>query len=241
LAPKEEGEPRIDMKRSMLVLIVVLSIACMTIGGTFAGFCDTETIMGNAIDMSSLDLKVAKCTDSCEPGELEFRDDAPWGAGLVPCFEVEEENAFAPSYECNLVLWNAGSADGELYVYFKNVIGLSANPESHLNTTVLIWYDENDDGVADERETVTGKLGDLAYQSLTGNSPWLLPGNTGLNLTILIYPEAGSSPGDFITFDIEFGLIGIFFDADEMIASGFCDTETCLNNYLRVIEGTEPP
>jgi len=241
------------MKRSMLALIVVLTLASLSVGGSFAGFSDTETSEDNTVDMGSLDLKVARCVDSCEPDDLEFCDDEPWGTGLfperndgrvkiVPCFKAEEDGMFAKSYQCDLKLWNAGSADGWVFVYIKNV---TADPETLLSeTTVDIWYDQDDDGEIDDEETVAGTLEELACQPVPLEPiVWLLPAEEPRNLQIVIDPPEGS-PGDILTFDIEFGLIGIFFiEGDELIMmnSGFCDTEVCLDNYLEVKEEEVPP
>lgn len=240
------------MKRSMLALIVILSLASMGMGGTFAGFCDTDQTSGNSIETASLDLKVAKA------GDLEYCDDQPWGTGLflkeidtdefeiVPCFKVdaEAEVGFAESYPCNLKLWNASCVHGKVYVHIRDVVAQSEEEENAegllTNTYVTIWYDQDNDGEIDEAEVVEGTLQDLACQPvpLEPDVVWLLPAEQFRNLKIVIDPPQGA-PGDSLAFDIQFGLIGIFFiddDDDDMVDVGFCDTEVCLDNYLKVEE-----
>lgn len=240
------------MKKTLLALIVVLAVASMFIGGTFAGFCDTEMVSDSAFATGYLDLLVARA------GDLEYYNDEPWGTGLfleeittgvfeiVPCFQAEEEpgDGFDASYLCNLKLWNAGSAHGKAYVHIR---GVTAIPGTLLtDTDVTIWYDQDNDGnntindgqpgeTIDVSEVVEGTLGGLDCQVVPQDSVWMLPANELRNLQIVIDPPAGA-PGDSLAFHIQFNLVGFYFDDDDMVGIGFCDTEICLDNYLRVKE-----
>ena len=235
------------MKLALLALSVILVLGLVSVGGTFAVFSDSETSYDNYIETGSLDLKVAQADD------LEFCDDQPWGTGLflkeidtdefeiVPCFKAEEDGVFADSYPCNLKLWNAGCVEhGKVYVHIRDVV---AQPEGLLSqTNVTIWYDQDNDGdnldsegEIDEAEVVVGTLEVLAWQPVPLEPVvWLLPAaGEWRNLEIVIDPPQGS-PGNSLTFNIQFGLIGIFFTDDDIVDIGFCDTEVCLDNYLKV-------
>lgn len=238
------------MKKILLALIVILAVASMSVGATFAGFCDTEMVSDSAFATGYLDLLVARA------GDLEYCNDEPYGTGLfpveiepgvfeiVPCFMAEEDEAFDASYMGNFTLWNAGTTHGKAYVHIR---GVGAEPPEHAaglldGTTVTLWYDQNDDdselnseGEIDEAEVVTGTLGGLDCQPVPLESVWLLPANELRNLQIVIDPPAGA-PGDSLTFHIQFGLGGFYFDDDDMVSVGFCDTEICLDNCLEVKE-----
>lgn len=232
-----------------MALVAVLAVASMTIGGTFAAFSDTETSHDNYIETGSLDLKVAR---SC--GVPVFCDDKPWGDGLfpveiapgvievVPCFLADEVCAFDGSYSCQLILWNAGCVEhGRVYVHFT---GVAAVPAGLLDSTVVtVWYDQNNDGSKlngdgeiDEAEVVTGTLGELDCQPVPEEPVvWMLPTGEWRNLQIVIDPPDGA-PGDSLGFHIEFSLIGVTFTSGgSMVNIGFTDTETCLDNCLRVM------
>lgn len=243
------------MKKTLLALIVILALASMTMGTTFAGFSDTEEVTDNTFESGSLDLKVARCVGGC--GDPVFCDDQPWGTGLfpveiepdvfeiVPCFMAEEDEAFDPSYTRNFRLWNPGCIYGKFYVHIR---GVGAEPPEHAaglldGTTVTLWYDQNDDdselnseGEIDEEEVVVGTLGGLNCQPVPQEPVvWLLPANELRNLQIVIDPPDGA-PGDSLTFHIQFGLKGILFVGSDMVNIGFCDTEICLDNCLKVKE-----
>jgi len=239
------------MKRILLALIVILAVAFMSMGATFASFCDTEMVEDSALATGYLDLLVARA------GDLEYCNDQPWGSGLfpveitpgvfevVPCFNAEEEPGagFDPSYTCNLKLLNAGSTHGKAYVHIRDVVDEPAGLSG--STNVTLWYDLDEDGddrdnvdpaVVDEAEVVTGTLGGLDCQQVPGESAvWMLPAGEWRNLQITIDPPAGA-PGDSLAFHIQFNLGGFYFDDDDMVGVGFCDTEICLDNYLRVKE-----
>lgn len=243
------------MKKTLLALIVILAVASMSVGTTFAGFSDTEEVTDNTFESGSLDLKVARGVGGC--GDPVFCDDQPWGTGLfleeiepdvfevVPCFMAEEDETFDPSYTRNFRLWNPGCIYGKFYVHIR---GVDAQPTEHaaglLNETdVTLWYDLDDDGdnltdlgEIDEEEVVEGTLGGLDCQPVPLEPVvWLLPADELRNLQIVIDPPEGA-PGDSLTFNIQFGLKGILFVGSDMVNIGFCDTEICLDNCLKVKE-----
>ncbi|GAI58221.1 unnamed protein product, partial [marine sediment metagenome] len=91
-------------------------------------------------------------------------------------------------------------------------------------------------GEISEEEVVVGTLGGLNCQPVPQESVvWLLPANELRNLQIVIDPPDGA-PGDSLTFHIQFGLKGILFVGSDMVNIGFCDTEICLDNCLKVKE-----
>jgi len=238
------------MKKILLALIVALAVASMSMGATFASFCDTEMVRDSAFTTGDMDLKVAKA------GDPAFYDDQPYGTGLfpveiepdvfenVPCFMAEEDSNFANYYTGNFRLWNAGSTHGRAYVHIRGVGAESLGDADALltGTTVTLWYDLDDDGDAltdlnepDEEEIVTGTLGGLDCQVVPGEpAVWMLPAGEWRNLEITIDPPAGA-PGDSLAFHIQFNLVGFYFDDDDMVGVGFCDTEICLDNCLRVL------
>lgn len=240
------------MKKTLLALIIILAVATMSMGTTFGGFSDTEEVTENIFETGSLDLKVARA------GDLEYREDKPYGTGLfpvedeegefvtdeegeivtVPCFAEETTGSFADSYQGDFRLWNAGTTHGKFYVHIRDVVAEpSENAETLLTgTDVTIWYDLDNEGDTDEGEVVTGTLAELNCQSVPQEPVvWLLPAEGVRSLQITIDPPAGS-PGDSLTFNIQFGLKGIFFHNTNIVPIGFCDTEVCLDNYLRVEE-----
>jgi len=121
---------------NILALVVVIAVAVPMIGGTFAVWSDSETSTNNQIITGSIDLLVARCNDEWQiPGP--FKDDAPWGTGLDPCFYIPEVEP-GKTYPCYLLLWNAGCIDGKAYLHIKNV---PKNNSLADTTTVKIWYD----------------------------------------------------------------------------------------------------
>jgi hypothetical protein len=241
------------MKKVLLALIVVLAVASMSMGVTFAGFCDTDMVTDNYFSTGDMDLKVAKA------GDPAFYDDQPWGTGLfpeeiepdvfenVPCFMAEEDSNFANYYTGNFRLWNAGTTHGKAYVHIRGVAAESLQDAGALlnGTTVTLWYDLDNDGddrdnadpaIIDAAEVVEGTLGGLDCLPVPIEpAVWLLPAGEWRNLEITIDPPDGA-PGDSLTFHIQFNLAGFYFDDDDMVGVGFCDTEICLDNCLRVKE-----
>lgn len=181
----------------LLAIIVVTSVALVTIGGTTATWSDAETVEGNVIETGSLDLRVAKCAEgwtSCG----EFSEDPPWCSGLTPCFDIPEAE-LGMTYACYLLLWNAGCVDGVAYLHVKNV----ANEPLASSTNMRIWYDH--DGLPETTLMLVGSgtIGRLVCHEIELGP---LPGEATRQLKLEISPYEGSS-GDSLTFDIVFELI----------------------------------
>ncbi len=207
------------MKRVLLALVVVLAVASMSVGGTLAGFCDTETSEGNFIETGSLDLKVAKVSPSWEGAD--YRDDQPWGVGLEHCFDVPDVTP-CNSYPSYLKLWNAGCVDGIASLLLKVV---SADPASLPDDTeITIWYDESEiysDTLANLATGVYWPLGDL-------------PGSEPHRLKIEVHPQSDGwlSGSSYLVFKTLFGLV--------QATGSFSDTEECYSYLGRSGEGCTP-
>jgi hypothetical protein len=234
------------MKR-ILVALIILGIASMTIGGTFADFSDMEVSPNNFVQTGNIDLKVVKCGDCWHalPGE-EFTDDEPWGTGLGYCFDITElQECPKPCdcgggcdygggcdcdpgcdcnrvYRCNLKVWNAGSHPGSSYVHLK-IIEDSASVAR--KTHVKISYDINNDGdFKDPGETIEGRLADLACHHIPAEpTVWPLEENAVHRLSIEVYFDRICSKTFTLKFDTEFILLSGFYS----------DTEKCHNSFTR--------
>lgn len=183
----------------VLAIIVVISVALATVGGTTATWSDTETAEGNVVETGSLDLLVAKCAEgwaSCG----EFSEDQPWCSGLQPCFDIPEAE-LCMTYACYLLLWNAGCVDGVAYLHVKNVN--VSNGQLDSSTNMKIWYD--DDGLPETTLMLVGggTIGGLACHEIELG---LLPAEATRQLKLQIIPYEGSG-GDSVTFNIVFELI----------------------------------
>lgn len=195
----------------LLALVALLAIASMTVGSTFAGFSDTDMAVDNSLTTGSLDLKIAKCVDNCEPGELEFYDDEPWGYGLQRCFfivEVEQDE----TYTCDLLLWNIGTTDGIASLHLKIVHDLQDYASL---TDIVILYDPDGNGPT---EVTSGTLSALACSFIPLD---LLPGEAQAWLYLQVTPRWEHSEEYELVFDTVFSLV------DECPA--FSDTEECRN------------
>jgi predicted ribosomally synthesized peptide with SipW-like signal peptide len=197
-----------------LALIVVVSVTISLAGGTFATWSDSETSEGNYIETGSLDLLVAKCdADWQNPGA--FKEDAPYGVGLDPCFD----NLLSPrTYTCYSLLWNAGCVDGEAYLHIHNVSDSNGPAD---NTTMSIWYDH--DGNPDTSLLLVGSetIADLdSHEVMLGD----LPAEAVRQLK-LEAEYVGPCPTRDLSFDIVFELVG----------GGFADSEIS-QNYFSVPE-----
>ena len=103
------------MKNIFLSVVVICALAIAGIGGTLAGWSDTEESMDNYISIGSLDLKV------------NGTDDLPWGLG-IPALVTFEDIAPSEVYKVNIVVENHGEAIDDLgnpmtaplYIFFKN-------------------------------------------------------------------------------------------------------------------------
>lgn len=193
----------------ILALIVILALTSSAVGGTFAGFSDSEISEDNFLTTGSLDLKVAKLGS-------DFCDDGPWGVGLEPSFGVTEVSA-GETYTSNLLLWNAGTVDGTAGLHLEIV----DDPQNLApETNVSIWYDVNGDGEI-ETEIVSMTLTGIAVGPIIQLGP--LPANQERPLQIQVTPNWEGPPDYYLIFDILFSLV------DESWA--FSDTEQSLG-YL---------
>jgi predicted ribosomally synthesized peptide with SipW-like signal peptide len=111
------------VKNVFLSIVIVCALAVAGIGGTLAGFSDTETIDQNKIEMGSIDLKV------------NGTDDLWWGEGNSGLVVLENLNPAEP-YETRITVQNAGSKDGYLYIKLKKLD--CYNIETHADW----WYEE---------------------------------------------------------------------------------------------------
>lgn len=234
------------MKLALLALIVVLALGLVSVGGTFAVFSDSEFSQDNYFETGSLDLKVAKCDDNwgnCS----DWSDDAPWGTRLfpkriddkvkiVPCFNIPDGYVCQQSYDCNLLLWNAGCIDSMAYIHVKIV-----EDEKELSKSIDmdIWYDDDGNGEIDNGETKEDRVvSDTIYnlsckQTRLGDLLGDLPAEEARKLKIEIHAHGGLS-GDSLTFNIQFELLGPYFiDTGESL-NYLSDTEESLNNYFRL-------
>ncbi len=221
------------MKKTLLAAIVVLALSLSAVGGTFAGFSDTERSLDNFFEVSDLDLKVAvaEVVDDDWVGD-DFRDDEPWGDGLEPLFDIDDAQ-ISQTYSTNRLLWNAGEVDGVASLHLR----LTDDTASIADTTdIEVWYDADYD--PDPNEPVVLELifdGKLA--SLDGNPIVLgpLPGYAIRGLTIKIHPrDAPLEPVAyfFLAFTVEFQLV--------QVGHSFSDTETTYGSLESCGEGCTP-
>jgi predicted ribosomally synthesized peptide with SipW-like signal peptide len=149
------------LKRNVLLSLVVAGVVAISlVGGTFAGYSDTEVSSGE-ISTGGLDLLVARSNSSwTEAGT--FRDDEPYGNGLEPLFIIDD-GKLNTCYTAYRLLWNAGNEGGTAYFHLK----LTGDTTGIADTTdVTIWYDVNGNGAEDAGEKIFGTLGDLECSSL---------------------------------------------------------------------------
>jgi predicted ribosomally synthesized peptide with SipW-like signal peptide len=113
------------VKNVFLSVVIICALAVAGIGGTLAGFSDTETITDNKIEMGSIDLKV------------NGTDDLYWGEGNSMLIWLEKWNP-AEAFETKVTVQNAGDKDGYLYIKLKKLD--CYNIETHTDW----WYEEPD-------------------------------------------------------------------------------------------------
>lgn len=215
------------MKRTLLAVIVVLSLALAGVGGTFAGFSDTEMSRDNVFEVAALDLKVAKADFCWQPWDdddgFDFRDDLPWGDGLVAAFDIYDAE-LRRIYISNHVLWDVGEPEGGLATAYLHIrvtedsatLADTTSTSIADTTTFLVWYD--DDGMEDiDLDEIIPALPFPPMPTLD----WFdcnrlelgpLPACEPRRLTLLILPKGGCQ--ETITefslgFDIEFQLVQV--------------------------------
>ena len=206
------------MKKTLLAVVILLSLATMTVGGAVAGFSDTDTSKDNVFETASLDLLVAK-----ENGT--FREDQPWGVGLEPVFYIDCAE-ICETYVTNLFLWNIGSTDGSARLHIR----LTEDTASIADTTTLrVLYDTDGDTVLEEITFTT-------LQSLS--SPFTLgplPADEIRQLRLEIHPKVGEGENTVpfeLEFSTEFQLV--------QVGHSYSDTETSLSHLESCGEGCTP-
>jgi predicted ribosomally synthesized peptide with SipW-like signal peptide len=117
------------MKSIFLSVVVICALVIAGIGGTLAGFVDTEQSVGNTIVTGSLDLRVSDGTG--------WKDDVgeKWGDG-VPTIVTLTDVMPSKWYSKEFYVQDAGQAanpDGTpepcyLYLFFKNMCCDNVNP-----------------------------------------------------------------------------------------------------------------
>ncbi len=229
---------------NMLALLVIIGIALPMVGDTMATWSDSETSEGNYIETGSIDLLVAKCDDNwgnCS----DFSDDLPWGTGLftkrtddgvviVPGFDIPDGHV-STSYDCNLLLWNAGCVDGMAYIHVKIV---EDNQELAKTMDMDIWYDLDGDGAIEndgtqEELVVSDRIYNLACKSIQLGP--LLSEEAPRKLRVEIHAHGGSTD-DSLTFSIQFELFGPYFIDTKESLYNLGDTEESPDNYFRLKE-----
>ena len=115
------------MKSIFLSVVIICALAIAGIGGTFAGFVDTETSLKKSITTGSLDLKVSDGHG--------WQDDKEWGAG-IPTLLTWTDVMPGKIYEKEFYVCDMGQAsnpDGTpepayLYLFFKGMCCYNVNP-----------------------------------------------------------------------------------------------------------------
>jgi len=132
------------MKNIVLTIVVVSALVATGIGGTLAGFVDTEESKGNFVQAGISDLLVNNANDPNVPVKVEF-DHA------VPNKSID---FFADAYN-----WGSCSG-GNLYLHFKDVVSTEAGTKLH-------------DGVKYVYDGLTNVGGGipLGYRAAVGNEP----------------------------------------------------------------------
>ncbi len=207
------------MVRIALSVVVMLALTLSVVGGTFAGWTDTEE-SENYIATGSIDLKVS-------PEEpVDFQDDKPWGSGLEDFFYITDlgEDETHTRY---LLLWNAGNNDGIADLHLK----IDDDPEGVAgDTDVTIWYDTDGNGVIDldDEEVASGTMESLACDDIPLGD---LLANEERPLQIQL--ETDWEPAiATLTFNMMFSLL--------TENPGFSDTEENFNLLQKAGEGLTP-
>lgn len=197
----------------------MLSLATMAVGGTVAGFSDTDTSKDNVFETASLDLLVAKAGG-------DFREDQPWGAGLEPVFYIDCAE-ICETYGTDLFLWNIGSTDGTASLHIR----LTEDTADIAGTTTLrVLYDTDGDTVLEERAFTTLQSLDCSPVTL---GP--LPADEIRQLRLEIHPKVGEGENAVpfeLEFSIEFQLV--------QVGHSYSDTETSTAHLESCGEGCTP-
>jgi len=132
------------MKNVFLSVVVVATLVAAGVGGTFAGFVDTEISEGNFVEAGISDLLVNGKNDPNIGAKIT------WDC-VVPC----------KSIDFSIDLYNCGECHfGDVYMHFKDVVSEEGGTKTHLGKEYVY------DGVA----TVGGGIPD-GYRVATGVEP----------------------------------------------------------------------
>lgn len=180
----------------LMVLFIAVGLAGQMVGDTFASFSDIETSEDNYIDTADLDLKVNGKDDR----DVDTLFNIPNG-------EICTIYASSPS---PIPLWNQGSVDDPLYLHIKNLVG----PDNlSQNVNMDIGYDGS---------WISGSIYDLACQQIELGH---MPGDGIIKEVTMELHATGGLPGECLTFDIAFELLG---------GCGYSDIETSQGNYFSI-------
>jgi len=132
------------MKNIFLSVVVVATLVAAGVGGTFAGFVDTEISEGNFVQAGISDLLVNGKNDPNIGAKIY------WDC-VVPCKSID--------FWVDLYNWGECQG-GEVYMHFKDVVSEEAGTKLHMDAEYVY------DGVA----TVGGGIPD-GYRVATGVEP----------------------------------------------------------------------
>ncbi len=212
------------MKNRLVALIMVLAVCSAVVQGTYASFSDTEVSRENFVETGDMDLKVSKADDNWNG--TDFRDDPPWGAGVLPAFNIPDAE-YGHTYETRYLLWNCGSVDGNALLRLL----IDEIPPGMTETSIMtIWYDKNGDLLEDGSEAITGSLATLALYPVDLGA---LPGFQVRRLKLAVNPILTDSEGlpvyapYSLRFMTEFQLVQAFGNC-------YSDTETSSSEIAAV-------
>jgi hypothetical protein len=218
------------MRKTLLSVILMLSLATMVASGTLANLSDIEASHNNYVETGSFDIKVAKADENWNGSD--FRDDQPLGAGLEPIFNISCAK-ICNTYCAYLLLWNSGQyeqlVDGIASLQIK-LTGDTANIAD--TTTLRILFDI--DGDNDLEEVAFTSLQSLNLSPVTLG---LLPSEAIRRLQLEIHPKFG--PCETIKpFELAFR---VDFRLTQMGDASFSDIESS-TAYLKscVYHGCTP-
>ena len=147
------------MKTIFLSVVVICALAVAGIGGTIAGWSDTEESFDNYISTGSLDLKV------------ERTDDKPWGLGLPIVTDFED---IVPCYDYKTVITveNIGqgvSPEGNnltapLYIVFKEFACSNVTPTCQDGEGAIEWPTGNTPAIMNPEPELVAQYGGMHGQ-----------------------------------------------------------------------------
>jgi len=133
------------MKNIFLSVVVVATLVAAGVGGTFAGFVDTEISQGNFVEAGISDLLVNGKNDPIGPK-------ITWDC-VVPCKSID--------FWVDLYNWGECQG-GDVWMHFKDVVSEEAGTKKHLDVEYVY------DGVAPGNPALGVPAG---YRIATGDEP----------------------------------------------------------------------